>query len=137
MLFRSPAGMGDGEVCGCGVEVAGEVEVTVDVLKGFDLGHPAVETEEELMVAGEGGDLTAAVRTACGRMHPLLTRLGGMTPTDAYFFMSTFGQIEVCQCAFCYGSLLGPEEARASVRMTIPRIFTLPTPTAASAGNGG
>ncbi|MCL6591497.1 MAG: acetamidase/formamidase family protein [Firmicutes bacterium] len=122
------ASMGDGEVCGCGVEVAGEVEVMVDVLKGFSLGYPMVETDEELMVAGEGGDLFTAIRIACGRMHTLLMQLGGLSSGEAYFFLSAFSHVEVCQCAFCYSSMLEPGP-RVSVRVTIPKVINLPKPS--------
>ena len=34
------AAMGDGEICGIGVEIAGEVTVKADVIKGFSLERP-------------------------------------------------------------------------------------------------
>lgn len=39
------AAMGDGEIGGAGVEIAGEVVVTLDVIKGHTISHPIVETE--------------------------------------------------------------------------------------------
>lgn len=40
------AAMGDGEIGGSGVEVAGEVIVTIDLIKEQKLTHPVVENEE-------------------------------------------------------------------------------------------
>ena len=47
------ASMGDGEICGTGVEIAGEVDVRFDVLKGKQATWPVTE------LAGRAGSRTA------------------------------------------------------------------------------
>ena len=46
------ASMGDGEIMGSGLEVAGEVEVTVKVIKDFNLPLPLIETDDVWVTLG-------------------------------------------------------------------------------------
>ncbi|MCK9906708.1 acetamidase/formamidase family protein, partial [Frankia sp. Cpl3] len=40
------ASMGDGEIGGTGIEIAGEVDVTISVIKGQSIPRPMVETAD-------------------------------------------------------------------------------------------
>ncbi|HUV07390.1 MAG TPA: acetamidase/formamidase family protein [Spirochaetia bacterium] len=131
------AGMGDGEVCGAGIEVAGTVETTVRLIRNASFGFPMVATETEWMVCGEGVSLIEAVRVGCERVFELLTGVFAMERGDAYLFMSAFCHVEVCECAFSEGTVPvpgpGQEPARqdpirqepvrlpAAVRIVIPK----------------
>jgi len=42
--------MGDGEICGTGLEVSGEVELKVDIIKKFHLNWPLIETVDKWYV---------------------------------------------------------------------------------------
>src|SRR5690606_34634756 len=62
------AAMGDGEVSVSGVEVAGEVTVTLDVVKGMSLRHPMLENEEVFTQIVSAPTLDEAAKTAAVEM---------------------------------------------------------------------
>ena len=95
------ASMGDGEISGSGIEIAGKAKVVVNVLRGVSFGFPVVETETEIMCAGEGEMLIDAVKLACRRAHSFLVEYCGMSNRDAHMFLAAFGHVKVSQCAFC------------------------------------
>src|SRR5204863_932724 len=59
------AAMGDGEICGTGVEIAGEVDVRLDVLKGKQARWPVTELAHAWVThATSGGDVREALQLA-------------------------------------------------------------------------
>lgn len=70
------AAMGDGEIGGTGLEVAGEVVVTLDVIKGQSIEHPIVETADKFafIVSRETIDeaLKMATNIAVNKLHKVL-----------------------------------------------------------------
>src|SRR5207244_11468184 len=68
------ASMGDGEVCFTGVEIAGEVTIRVDVLKGKQGTWPVTELPDRWVVRGTAGP---GVAGALGRAGGGGARVGG------------------------------------------------------------
>lgn len=84
------AAMGDGEVYMTGVEVAGEVTLTVHRLRavnfaGRTLPMPLLENSESLVPIATGSTLDLAARAALAAGMSILTDWAGMTETDAGF----------------------------------------------------
>jgi amidase len=73
--------MGDGEICGTGVEVAGRVTLRVDVRRDLQLVNPVVETTE----------------VATRDMADLMMRRLGLSAAAATMLMSAAGQLQISQ----------------------------------------
>lgn len=89
--------MGDGEVGGCGLEVAGEVTVKVDVLKGKKLPLPMLVQGKKLMTIASEKTCDLANKQAVLNMHEFLTEELGMDAHEAGFLISLAGELRVCQ----------------------------------------
>jgi amidase len=66
------ASMGDGEICGTGIEIAGEVTIPFDLLKGKHGEWPASETEDAWIAQGTAVEYPDAMREACREAARLL-----------------------------------------------------------------
>jgi amidase len=93
------ASMGDGEVSGTGVEISGEVMVSVKVLKGQAPRRPWIETDEAWISTGQGETLDDAVREAVEEMTGILMRELRLDRTDAYLLISARGDVRIGQSA--------------------------------------
>ena len=91
------AAMGDGEICGTGIEVAGSVQLRVDVRRDIRLDNPALETSEVVATIASAASLDEAADRATSDMADLLTRRLGLSPSDATMLMSAAGQLQVSQ----------------------------------------
>jgi len=91
------AAMGDGEVSVCGLEVPGEVTVTVKVLKGESLPLPLVKTSEAIYVIASEKSLDEAVVSATRGLAGLLEDKGGLSKHDAVNLLSLVGNVQICQ----------------------------------------
>ena len=91
------AAMGDGEICGTGVEVAGSVQLRVDVRRDIELANPVLETSEVVATIASAETLDEAADRATSDMADLLTRRLGLSPSDATMLMSAGGQLQVSQ----------------------------------------
>ncbi|MFE8094783.1 acetamidase/formamidase family protein [Bacillus toyonensis] len=91
------AAMGDGEIGVSGVEVAGEVTVTVQIIKGKKWPLPmAIQKEKVMTIASEKLLDDAANRT----VHNMVTFLHEeleMSKADATLLLSAAGNLKVCQ----------------------------------------
>jgi acetamidase/formamidase len=67
---------GDGEIVGTGVEISFDVEFTVRLIKGKNIGWPRAENETHLMTAGNARPLDQAVQHATTEMVRWLNELG-------------------------------------------------------------
>lgn len=105
------ASMGDGEVTGTGIEICGEVRVTVDLLKGFPIKRPIIVTGESVITCGHGATLEEAVRVVTEDMAELLHSEWGISMEDAFLFLSAAGDVGICQA--CNSPL--PVTTRCSV----------------------
>lgn len=93
------ASMGDGEVCGTGVEINGEVTVRVNVLKGQAPERIWVETPDDWATTGQGESLDDAVRQAVEGMTSFLMKRFDLDKTEAFLLVSARGDVRVGQCA--------------------------------------
>ena len=94
------AAMGDGEVCGCGIEIAAKVKIKVDVLKSVSINFPIAETGKGWIITGEGSSVKKALRVASARIIKLLTNYYMMNQEEALFFLSSYAHFGLCQSAF-------------------------------------
>jgi amidase len=93
------ASMGDGEVSGTGVEIAGEVTVRVDLVPGAAPARPWIETASDWITTGSGPTLEDAVEMAVEELaHLLMTRFG-LSRTEAFLLVSARGDVRIGQCA--------------------------------------
>jgi amidase len=116
------ASMGDGEICGTGVEIAGEVVARFDLLKGKQSRWPVTELEHSWVAHGtSGGDYMEALEAACEEAARLLVDEWGLSPEDAFVFLSVACDVGVCQAC-------KPSPFSAIARVAVPKIAATPAP---------
>jgi amidase len=89
--------MGDGEICGTGVEVAGRVTLRVDVRRDLQLVNPVVETAEVVATIASAETLDEAADMATRDMADLMMRRLGLSAAAATMLMSAAGQLQISQ----------------------------------------
>jgi formamidase len=89
------AAMGDGEVCGTGVETRGRAVLRIDLVEGAAPLTPVLETSADsqrsgaaLVTTGIGPDLMTGARDAARAMVDLVVRRTGLAPAHAYVLAS-------------------------------------------------
>jgi amidase len=118
------ASMGDGEVCFTGVEIAGEVTIRVDVLKGKQGTWPVTELAERWVVHGTAGpDFMEALDRAVEEGARLLVDQWGFTMEEAFIFLSVACDANICQAC-------RPQEFSTIARVSIPKVSATPRPFA-------
>ena len=96
------ASMGDGELCGAGLEIKGEIMVKTSLIKGFGLNWPVTETASHWYVNSCAHELPEASKLACGELQRLICNAYGWDKTDAYLYMSVQSDLEINQaCKPC------------------------------------
>lgn len=113
------ATMGDGEICGTGIEIAGEVTVKVDIIKQFPIERPVLETEDKWYTIANAMEFPVAQKLATEDMQKLIVGAYGWDATDAFLYMSIQGDSEICQSC-------KPSELDLVVRFGIPKIAGKP-----------
>lgn len=112
------AAMGDGEICGVGIEIAGEVDVRLSVIKGAALDWPLVHRDNDWYAIASDHDLLTAIRLAAESMQELLVREWRLSPTEAYMLMGAAGDVQVNQsCKPC--------SVESVVRFRMPQMKSL------------
>lgn len=91
------AAMGDGEISGAGLEVAGKVKVKLDVIKGFSSERPMMETDDKWYTMATAEEYNEALKLVTADMQQLLMNAYGWDANDAGIYMSLQGDVEVCQ----------------------------------------
>lgn len=116
------AAMGDGEVGGSGVEIAGDVLIRVGVLSGVQTRWPAAVIDGYWVTHGTAvEDLTAAVDAACDEAGRLLVEEWGFSVEDALVFLSVACDVGIAQAVHpCPGTVIA--------RVKVPRIDACPLP---------
>lgn len=89
--------MGDGEVVVCGVEIAGEVTVTVDLISGKTISCPLVETDEAFYTIGSSATLGQAARRATDDMFEFLEARLPLSTNELAMLMSLICDLQVSQ----------------------------------------
>jgi len=89
--------MGDGEVCGCGVEIKGDVTIRVEVLKNKSLPLPLVVTKDSIMTISSKETLDEASKLATINMYSFLVEELKLSNEEASMLLSVAGDLKVCQ----------------------------------------
>jgi amidase len=116
------ASMGDAEICGTGVEIAGEVTVRFDLLKGKRGKWPVTELPQSWVVHGTAFEFMDAMQLACEEAARMLVDEWRMTMEDAFIFLSVACDVGVVQAC-----KPGPG-FEAIARVVIPKIEAIPGP---------
>jgi amidase len=116
------ASMGDGEVCFTGVEIAGEVTIRFDLVKGKQATWPVTELGDRWVAHGTAGpDFMEALDNACEEAARLLVQQWGFTMEEAFIFLSVACDANICQAC-------RPQEFSTIARVAIPKIDATPRP---------
>src|SRR5215203_2577126 len=115
------ASMGDGEICGTGVEIAGEVTVRFDLLKGKQGAWPVSETEEAWIAHGTATEYPEAMREACREAAYLLAGEWGLSLEDAFILLSIRADVGVAQAC-------KPSPFATIARVVVPKLDAIPGP---------
>ncbi|MDI9470081.1 MAG: acetamidase/formamidase family protein [Bacillota bacterium] len=91
------ASMGDGEIMGAGLEIAGEVEVRVEVIKNRKLPTPFIETPDRVMTLASGKNMEEAADRAVRNMAEYLMQTTELSLEEAGMLLSMAGDLRVCQ----------------------------------------
>ena len=86
---------GDGEICGVAVEYASTTTLTVDLIKGWTLDWPRLETEEVMMAIGSARPLEDATRIAYRELIRWMVNAYGFDQWDAYMMLSQCGRVRL------------------------------------------
>lgn len=94
--------MGDGELCGTGLEIAGEVKVRVNVIKNTPLEWPVLETKDTWYTIASDHEYPVALKYASTQIQQLISKAYGWDLTDCYLYLTIQGNVEICQaCKPC------------------------------------
>ena len=77
------AAMGDGEICGTGVETGAVIDVTIDVVD-TSIPRPFVETKDAWYAVAHHDTTDRAIRRAAEDMQTYIVERWEMTPTEAF-----------------------------------------------------
>jgi amidase len=116
------ASMGDGEVCFTGVEVAGEVDVRLRLLKGKQARWPVTELAGSWLPHATAVEYEDALREVSEEAARLLVDEWGFSMEEAFVFLSVacdVGITQGCRPAPGYGMI---------ARFRIPRVSACPAP---------
>ena len=89
--------MADGEVCVTGIEIAGTVSTQVDVLRGYGLQRPIVETPEAWLTLASAPTLDDAAKLATHDGVAFLARGADLPWDEAYMLASIACDLRISQ----------------------------------------
>lgn len=91
------AAMGDGEVCVCGLEVAGEVELELALEKGVNLPAPLLNDGKELAFLTSAETVDTALQRSIELMNDWIVKHSDFSPDEALMLMSLVGDARISQ----------------------------------------
>jgi formamidase len=98
------AAMGDGEVCGTGIETSARTVLEIGLIPGAAPRFPILQTAPvanrtgaALATTGVGPDLMAAAKDATRAMIEEITRRTGLAPIEAYLLASTAADLKISE----------------------------------------
>lgn len=86
---------GDGELCGVAVEMPAVVTIRIDLIKGWSIPGPRLETEERIMSIGSARPMEDAARMAYRDLIRWMVSDYGFEEAEAYFLCTQAGQLRV------------------------------------------
>lgn len=86
---------GDGEVCGTAVEYPSTTTIRVDLIKGWTIEWPRLETESMIMAIGSARPLEDATRIAYKELILWMEQAYGFDRWDAYMMLSQCGKVRL------------------------------------------
>jgi amidase len=119
------ASMGDGEICFTGVEIAGEVDIRFDLLKGQQATWPVTELRDRWVPHATADAYEEALGLVAEEASRLLVDQWGFTIEDAFIFLSVACDVGVAQA--CKPA---PGGFGTIARFSIPKISATPAPFA-------
>lgn len=102
--------MGDGEIGGCGAEIAGTVTLKLSVVSGCQKPYPVVVTNTEVMAVASCPTVEEAWKKAVEYLHDYMTTETELTSDEAIMLQSLAANLAICQT-------VNPNK---TVRMSIP-----------------
>lgn len=91
------AAMGDGEICGTGVEIAGSAVLKVEVIKDNAIEHPIVKYDEGLSFIVSKETLDESVKEATKQAVHYLANNTELELDEAAMLLSAVGQAQISQ----------------------------------------
>jgi amidase len=91
------AAMGDGEVCGTGIECGAEVTIRLNLRKDWPIERPRIESPTEIMTVAAAQGLEEALRLALQDMVAWLQQERGLSAEEAYVLVSIAGDTRIGQ----------------------------------------
>src|SRR4051812_229401 len=116
------AAMGDGEICFTGVEIAGEVDLRFDLLKGKQGTWPVTELDHAWIPHATADAYDEALKLCSEEAAKFLVDEWGFTMEDAFIFLSVAcdaGVAQACKPAPGFGTI---------ARFRIPKLDATPAP---------
>ncbi|HEY0789614.1 MAG TPA: acetamidase/formamidase family protein [Chthoniobacterales bacterium] len=86
---------GDGELSGTGVEIASYTTIHVDLIKGWNIEWPRLESEGAIMVIGSARPLEDATRIAYCELVLWMEKEFGFDRYEAYMLLSQCGMVRL------------------------------------------
>jgi amidase len=117
------AAMGDGEICFTGVEIAGEVDLRFDVLKGKQATWPVTELADRWLPHATAPEYDEALVLVAEEAARLLVDEHRFTMEDAFIFLSV-----ACDAGVAQACKPAPGGFGAIARFSIPKIAACPAP---------
>ncbi len=105
------AAMGDGEVCGTGIECNAEVRIRLDLLTNFPIPRPRIETNEEWLFVASAEGIENAIKLALQDTIDWLSANFSLNADEAYMLTSLVGDVRI-------GQVVDP---MVTVRVAIPK----------------
>jgi amidase len=117
------ASMGDGEICFTGVEIAGEIDIRFDLLKGKQGTWPVTELEHAWVPHATADAYDDALKLCSEEAAKLLVDEWGFTMEDAFIFLSV-----ACDAGVAQACKPAPGGFGTIARFTIPKLDATPAP---------
>lgn len=90
------ASIGADEICGTGIEIAGDVLISLELIKSITTDYPVTETDNAWIPPGVAvDDIQVAMAVACEAAAGLVVKLCGFTIEDAFIFLSVQGNLGI------------------------------------------
>lgn len=117
------AAMGDGEICGTGIEIAGDVLLSTAIIKAVGTTFPVTETATSWITHGVSAveSLYEAMQIACEEAAKLLVDHWGFTMSEAFIFLSVQGNLGIAQAVH-------PAQGTVIAKMEVPKLKACPKP---------